>query len=207
MRITHYGHAAMLVETADGARLLFDPGTMSSGFEHLSGLTAILVTHGHDDHVSVAAVSALVAANPDAVLLADSETAQQIGARAMQPGDRVELPGAVVEAVGGAHAHVYLDIPATANIGYLVDDGAFFHGGDSYEIPTGPVDVLAVPISGPWVKLGESIGFAVDIAPRIVIPMHEAALSHTGQAHEMLGAFLPRTTTLVVLERGVETEL
>ncbi len=33
----------------------------------------------------------------------------------------------------------------------------FFHGGDSYDLPGRPVDVLAVPISGPWAKLGESI--------------------------------------------------
>ncbi|MTD54555.1 hypothetical protein GKO32_11280 [Amycolatopsis sp. RM579] len=31
MRITHYGHACVLVETAAGSRVLIDPGTDSPG--------------------------------------------------------------------------------------------------------------------------------------------------------------------------------
>jgi len=44
VQITHFGHACVLVDTG-AARLLFDPGTFSSGFEKLGGLDAILVTH------------------------------------------------------------------------------------------------------------------------------------------------------------------
>ena len=32
MKITHFGHACLLVESGE-ARLLFDPGTESSGYE------------------------------------------------------------------------------------------------------------------------------------------------------------------------------
>ncbi len=49
MRVTHLGHACLLVETAD-RRILIDPGNFSSGFEELSGLDAIVVTHNHPDH-------------------------------------------------------------------------------------------------------------------------------------------------------------
>ncbi|NUO91104.1 MAG: MBL fold metallo-hydrolase, partial [Dermatophilaceae bacterium] len=44
MRVTHLGHACLLVEIA-GRRLLIDPGTFSTGFEQLTELDAILVTH------------------------------------------------------------------------------------------------------------------------------------------------------------------
>jgi L-ascorbate metabolism protein UlaG (beta-lactamase superfamily) len=63
MKITHFDHACLLVETGD-ARLLFDPGTESSGFEDLRDLTAILITHEHDDHVDYEKLPALLAANP-----------------------------------------------------------------------------------------------------------------------------------------------
>lgn len=49
MKLTHLGHACLLVET-DGARLLVDPGTMSD-FAHVRDLDAVLVTHQHPDHV------------------------------------------------------------------------------------------------------------------------------------------------------------
>ena len=42
MQITHFGHSCVLVETAT-ARLLFDPGSFSSGFEQLRDLTAVLL--------------------------------------------------------------------------------------------------------------------------------------------------------------------
>ncbi|WP_314504645.1 MBL fold metallo-hydrolase [uncultured Microbacterium sp.] len=207
MRVTHYGHAALLVETDAGARLLFDPGTMSSGLEGLTDLTAIMITHGHDDHYDPTVVARLLEENPDAVFLTDPETARDSGARPVAAGDHIVLPGATIDVVGGAHAFVYDQVPTIANAGYLVDGGAFFHGGDSYELPGVPVDVLAVPISGPWVKLGESIGFAKAVAPRVVVPMHEGALAHTGQAHGMLRAFLPEATTISVLDPGIATRI
>ena len=207
MRITHYGHAALLIETDAGARVLFDPGTMSSGFEDLRDLTAVVITHGHADHYDAAAVARLLEGNPHAVLLADLETARGADARPVAPGDHIVLPGVTIDVVGGAHAFVYGQEPTMANAGYLVDGGAYFHGGDSYALPGVPVDVLAVPISGPWVKLSESIDFAKAVAPRVAIPMHEAALAHAGQAHAMLRAFLPETTTVSALDRGVTTEI
>ena len=52
MKLTHLGHACLLVET-DGARLLIDPGTMSA-FEDVRDLDAVLVTHQHPDHLDLA---------------------------------------------------------------------------------------------------------------------------------------------------------
>jgi L-ascorbate metabolism protein UlaG (beta-lactamase superfamily) len=210
MNITHFGHACLLVETDARARLLFDPGTASTGFEGLRDLTAVIISHQHDDHVDVDRVAALMAANPDAVLLADHETAPQLGAlsvRVVSPGEHLDLGGSVVEVLGGRHAHIFEDWPQFANNAYLVDGGAFFHPGDSFEVPAAQVDVLAVPISGPWLKLGDSIAFVRAVAPRVAVPMHELALEaeSLGQAHFMVGMHAPDDTAYTPLERGVAT--
>jgi L-ascorbate metabolism protein UlaG (beta-lactamase superfamily) len=42
MTITHFGHACVLVET-DAARLLFDPGTLASGFESAREVDAVFI--------------------------------------------------------------------------------------------------------------------------------------------------------------------
>ena len=60
MRLTKFGHSCLLVEE-QGARMLLDPGTLSDGFEELQGLTAILYTHQHADHLDPARLPGLLA--------------------------------------------------------------------------------------------------------------------------------------------------
>lgn len=203
MRITHFGHACLLIET-DAARLLFDPGTESAGFETLRDLSAILVTHEHDDHIDYSKLPALLAANPDALLIADRDTAAKLeGARAVEPGDRLEIAGATVDVVGGTHEPVWLDIPGCTNAAYVVDEGAFFHPGDSYFVPDEAIDILALPTSGPWLRVRDAVSYVTAVAPRVAIPMHEAALADPALHYEMIGAFAPAETAFAPLHRGV----
>ena len=43
------------------------------------------------------------------------------------------------------------------------------------------MDVLAVPLNAPWCKVAESIAFVRRIAPRQIIPIHDALLSTAGR--------------------------
>ena len=73
MRITKYGHACLLLEEGS-ARILIDPGAFSQGFEELTGLTAVLLTHQHMDHVQAKTLKPLLDQNADAKLYADADT-------------------------------------------------------------------------------------------------------------------------------------
>ena len=70
MKITHYGHACVLLEIEGPrtTRILIDPGTYSTGFESLRNLDALLFTHAHPDHIDMNRVPALVGANPGIVV-------------------------------------------------------------------------------------------------------------------------------------------
>lgn len=208
MKLTHFGHACLLLETDGGARLLLDPGTLSPGFDDLRDLTAVLITHEHPDHVDAARLTVLLAQNPDAVLLIDQTVAPAVGhlsPRVVHAGDSVELPGALVQVLGGRHEPIVDDFPGTGNVGYLIDD--FYHPGDAWDVPPTPVDVLALPIGGPWVKFADAIAYMRAVTPRVAVPMHEAQLASTGQADDMLPMFAPDGTTYLPLEHGVATEL
>jgi len=210
MRITHYGHSCLLVQTGS-ARLLIDPGVFSSGFEAVRELTGVLITHQHPDHLDPRRLPDLLAANPGAELIADGASATQlaeqgIAARAVQPGERLELGGSTVETVGGEHATVHRDVPVIPNVGYLVD-GALLHPGDSLHVPDHPVEILGVPTGAPWLKAGEAVDFMRAVSPRVAVPIHEAILARPEIVYGLFEHLAPEATTLRVLEHGQPTML
>lgn len=193
MQLTHLGHACLLAQTAT-ARLLFDPGTLSQ-FDEVRDLDAVLVTHEHADHIDPARIVALLAANPRAVLVVDEDTPDAVlglpGHRVARPGDRLVLGGATVDVLGGRHAAVWRDIPGCANSAYLVDDGALLHPGDSFLVPEQDVDVLAVAVDGPWLKLAEAVENVHAVNPRVAIAIHAGETTDPGKYAGMLTAFSP----------------
>jgi L-ascorbate metabolism protein UlaG (beta-lactamase superfamily) len=176
----------VLVDTGS-ARLLFDPGTFSTGFEELRDLDAILITHQHADHLDTDRLPALMAANPQATLVADPASAEQeiaklsLVATVANAGDLLMFGGTTVNAVGGKHAVIHPDYPVPPNVGYVVGGGAFYHPGDSLFVPDGKIDVLGLPAGAPWLKTREAIDFQRTIAPRVSVPIHEATLSDIGR--------------------------
>ncbi|MCW4354924.1 MBL fold metallo-hydrolase [Hoyosella sp. YIM 151337] len=185
MRLTHFGHSCILAEL-DGTRILFDPGNFSHGFEGITGLDAILITHQHPDHADVQRLPALTDANPGAALYADPQTAAQLGGRwqAVHPGQRFTV-GAVEASVGGGrHAVIHPDIPVIDNVAYLLGTesapGQLLHPGDSLFVPWQPVDVLAIPAAAPWMKVSEAVDYLRAVCPRVAVPIHQGLLSDNG---------------------------
>lgn len=174
----------MLLETGS-ARLLFDPGKFSSGFEELRDLDAILITHQHFDHLDTDRLPALVRANPGAQLVTDEDTVGEIAkldlrSTVARPGDQLTLAGATVTVVGGRHATIHPDFAMPTNAGFVVDAGAFYHPGDALFVPVQEIDVLGLPMSAPWLKTSEAIDFLRGVNPRVAVPIHEALLSEIG---------------------------
>lgn len=209
MQITHHGHSCLLVESGS-TRVLVDPGTFSHGFEELTGLAAVLVTHQHADHVDVERLPALLEANDGARLLVEPELAAELGkagieAEPLHAGDSVTLGDLSLKAVGGLHAVIHPDVPRVGNVGLLLSDGSrtLFHPGDAIDVVPGPdvapdgVDLLALPVAAPWSALKETVDYLRAVAPRHAFGIHEAILSAPGQAvfARMLGALAPDGTT------------
>ncbi len=211
MQLTHFGHACVLVETAT-ARLLIDPGTLASGFEPASDLDAVLITHQHPDHLDLARLPGLLAANPSALLLVDAGSAPLVRDAGLPhsvigPGDRMSAGGARIDVIGGEHALVHADIPVVPNGALVIDEGAFYHPGDSWVVPEQDIDVFGLPASGPWVKVGEAVDFMRAVAPRIAVPIHEAALASTATHYAILSGLSPEATAFTPLAHSVATEL
>ncbi|MCW2499828.1 MAG: beta-lactamase domain protein [Frankiales bacterium] len=204
MRVTRYGHSCLLVEDGD-ARLLLDPGVFSQGFEQLRGLTAVLLTHQHPDHLDPDRLRPLLAANPDARLHCDEGSAEQLPDlphTVVRDGDRLDL-GTSVQVHGSQHAVIHEDVPRIPNVGYLLGD-RFFTPGDALTVPEAEVEVLGLPTDAPWLKVSEAIGLLRSVRPRVAFPVHDAVVApHAlGLWYGLFERLAPEGTTFQRLQPG-----
>lgn len=187
MKITHLGHACLLVEVAD-QRVLIDPGNFSD-LDGLSGLTAVVVTHQHADHCDPQRLPALLQANPEAEVFVEPQVLDlaDLGDRAqgMTSGQEFDLGALTVTPVGELHADNHPYVPRVGNLGVVLaaeGEPVLYHPGDALDADPGPVDLLCVPVSAPWGKVAEAIAFVRRVAPaRGIIPIHDALLSDAGR--------------------------
>ncbi|HZD68617.1 MAG TPA: MBL fold metallo-hydrolase [Actinomycetes bacterium] len=213
MRLIKFGHSCLLVE--DGAaRILLDPGSLSHGFEELEGLTAILYTHQHQDHLDTGRLGGLLDRSPRARVVSDEGSAKSLGeagaeVEMVHDGDELDVGGVPVRVMGREHAVIHPDIPVVPNVGYLIG-GRLFHPGDALTVPDQATEVLAVPAGAPWLKLSESVDYLREVAPAVGVPVHEQTISEVGISiwYRQLGELgARRSTTLRVLDDGNPVEL
>ena len=188
MRLTHLGHACLLVETG-GQRILIDPGAFSPGIEDVTGLDAILVTHQHGDHVDLQRLPAVLEVNPQARLYAEPQAAAVmaeagIAAELAVSGEALTFGRVRVTPVGETHALINEALPRIGNLGVVLrseGEPSLFHPGDAYDAEPGQIDILALPLNAPWTASRDTVAFAQRISPRVSVPIHDVLLSAIGR--------------------------
>lgn len=208
MQIRKFRHSCLHVTDGD-ASVLIDPGVYSSGYDTLTGLTAVLITHGHADHLDPDGFARVLAANPQATVYADPSIAAEIAEHpaatsstvtAVRPGDVLDV-GTRVEVSGGEHAVIHADIPVIPNVCYFVG-GTLLHPGDSLVVPDHPVPVLALPVSAPWMAVKEAVDYLRAVAPDRAVPIHEQVLASTAMVYGLLSRLGPERTEWSDIDDG-----
>ncbi len=196
MKITKYEHACIVIEE-NGQTLIIDPGEYTNDLVVPEGVVAVVITHSHADHVAARHLNEITTLNPDAIIYGHKDAVADItgNVQAVVANEGIRAGVFELEFYGGDHAVIDPSIPIIANLGVMVNDSLYYPG-DSFTQPGRHVDILALPVSAPWMKISEGVAFAKSIAPKTIFPTHDAILSDTGKAlvDRLIPALLENTT-------------
>lgn len=182
MRLTKYQHACFTLEK-DGQVLVVDPGGFSTDFIAPENVAAVVVTHEHADHLDLEHLAAILAKNDEVLVLGPAGAISHVGIenkQVVEAGQSITVGPFDLEFFGGTHALIHEDIPRVDNLGVMINDLVYYPG-DSLELPSVPVDTLALPATAPWSKIGEVIDFLTAVRPRFAFPTHDAIASEAGK--------------------------
>ncbi len=200
----------MLIEE-NSVRILTDPGTYSTQQNTVRDIDVILITHEHADHLHIDSLKALLQNNPQAVVVTHTGVGtllekENIPFTLVEHGEQLTLKGVLVEGLGKEHAIMHPSLPIIHNTGYFIADRLFYPG-DAFTDPGKPVELLALPVAGPWMKLADAIDYALRIKPTVCFPIHEGILKSPGSTHVLpLKILEPHGITFTILEIDKEYE-
>ena len=210
MKITKFGHCCLLIEE-NGVRILTDPGMYSTQQDEVKNIDVVLITHEHQDHFHIDSLKAVLKNNPQAKVI----TNKSVGAllekdgivfNIVEDGQNSNEKGVLIEGFGKDHALMHASIPSIQNTGYFIANRLFYPG-DAFTNPGKQIEILALPVAGPWMKLPEAIDYALELKPKTCFPVHDVILKFPGSTHRIpLQVLEPKGIKFVVLEIDKEYE-
>jgi L-ascorbate metabolism protein UlaG (beta-lactamase superfamily) len=208
MKITKLGHCCLYVEV-NGVHILTDPGVFSDAQNSVSPVDIILITHEHADHLHVDSVAAVLCNNPQAVIYTNQAVATLlnvagIAAIILEGSDQLTVKGITLKAFDSQHEEIYEALGQVQNTGYLIA-GRLFYPGDSFHEPQCPIEVLALPVAGPWCTVGAAIRYALRVEPKAAFPVHDGMIEvgRIGSFHTAPKAVLESAgITFIALKAG-----
>lgn len=201
MNIKKIGHCCLLIQT-EKLTILTDPGAFSTGQNLITGIDVVLITHEHADHLHTESLKEVLKNNPEAKVLTNTSVGKKldeigVAYSLLERRSQTEVFGLTLEAFDCGHEEIFEEIGQVQNTGYFIDNKLFYPG-DSFCNPEKPVDILALPVAGPWCKISDAIRYALSVKPRKVFPVHDGMLQteRIGGSHK-----IPEK---VLIENGIE---
>ncbi len=143
----------------------------------------ILITHEHYDHCSPEDVKKIQNANTVIVTVADCAKKLSGKIKIVKPGDKINVEGIEIEAVPSYNTNKQFHQKNRGWVGYIftVKGQRIYIAGDTDYIPEMKtfknIDIALLPVSGTYVMTAdEAVKAALDIKPRIAIPMHYGSI-------------------------------
>ncbi|MBI5076624.1 MAG: MBL fold metallo-hydrolase [Nitrospirae bacterium] len=145
----------------------------------------ILITHEHRDHCSPDDIKKLQ--GPNTVIVAPADCAAKLkgSVKVIKPGDTIDVSGIRIEAVPSYNTNKQFHTKDRGWVGYIftVSGERIYLAGDTDHIPemaSFRADIALLPVSGTYVMTAEeAVQAALDIKPKVAIPMHYGSIVGT----------------------------
>lgn len=194
MKIKKLGHCCLVIET-NGKNIMTDPGfyTIEEQSNQI-GIDLILITHEHTDHFHIESLKEIIKNNPNAKIITNEGVGKlldevEIKYEVLENKIATQILGVEVEAHDCKHEEIYKEFMQVQNTAYFIGERLFYPG-DSFYNPGKPVEILALPVAGVWVRGKDATKYALEINPKICFPVHDGMLNYFGGSHKIPDLFL-----------------
>jgi L-ascorbate metabolism protein UlaG (beta-lactamase superfamily) len=165
----------------------------------------ILITHEHYDHCSPDDVKLVQGA--DTVIVTTADCAKKLSGqvKVVKPGDKINVEGIDVEVVPSYNTNKQFHPKTNGWVGYIftVKGQRIYIAGDTdyiSEMKNFKVDIALLPVSGTYVMTAEeAVKAALDIKPKIAIPMHYGSIVGSKNDADRFSAGLKGKIEVVIL--------
>ena len=211
MKIKKLGHCCFIAQI-DGKRIMTDPGAFSTLQNDEKNIDLVVISHEHHDHLHMDSLKEILKNNPNTQIISNTAVGllldkEGISYTKIEQGESYNFNGISIVGFGNTHAEIYGDMGQVQNTGYMID--TLCYPGDAFHFPNTIVDVLVLPVAGPWMKPKEAIDYARKIHPRICFPVHDAIIAPQATFWWQLPEMILKEDNIGFkkLELGIEEDL
>ena len=171
MKISKYLHSCLLVKEQDKT-ILIDPGIFTYNekaldLNQLTKLDYILITHEHADHCHPLFIQELMSKFPDVKIISNPSVVELLKREEIEASSEgnefIQLENLTLEKLWDKN-------PPQNTVFKIFDK--LTHPGDSLHFNTSS-EILALPITAPWGSTTQAVEKALEIKPKIIIPIHD----------------------------------
>lgn len=189
MKIKKLGHCCLIIEEK-GHKIMTDPGLWTiAESEKEQNIDIIIITHEHSDHIHLDSLKNILEKNKNAVvvtnrgvgLLLDKENIKH---KILENKKITEISGINIEAHTCRHEEIFREMGQVENTGFFIAERLFYPG-DSFYNPNKEVEILALPVAGPWTDIKSAVNYALEIKPKYCFPVHDGMLKSFGSNHSI----------------------
>lgn len=167
----------------------------------------ILITHEHYDHCSEEDIGKV--RSKDTIIIATRDSAKKLtgNLKVIRPGEKLTVSGVDIEAVPAYNTDKQFHTKERGWVGYIFSFNGLrvYIAGDTDYIPEMKhirADIAILPVSGTYVMTAEeAVRAALDIKPRIAIPMHYGSVVGTIKDAERFAEGLKGKIEVIILEK------